>query len=98
MTIKSTIATAAVVLSTLSFAPPVHALSEELCTIRAALVGSVAQERDNGTSKKKVMSIVLKQLGPQAKGFSAYVDLVYANPTMSSDTLYKLAFLSCRRE
>ena len=98
MKLNSTIIATAIAFSASFHAPSAHALPNEICEIRAALIGSVAQERDKGTSKKKVMAITLKSLGPNAKGFSGYVDLVYANPKLTPDELYKLALFSCQRE
>lgn len=81
------------------FLPPVaNALPKEICEVRAVMVSSAARERDKGVSKKKVMAAILKQLGSGMKGFSLYVDTVYANPDISPEDFYKVAYASCVRE
>jgi hypothetical protein len=53
--------------------PPASATEAEICEIRAALLGSVAQERDKGVSKLEVK----RMLGKKLSGMSGYIDLVY---------------------
>lgn len=49
------------------------ATEAELCDIRAAILGSAAQERDKGVSEQKVT----RMLGKRLSEMSGYIDLVY---------------------
>lgn len=98
MNLKSKTCFAVAALSTMLYLPAAYALPTEICEMRAALVRAAAVERDKGVSKKKVIALTVGKLGPNAKGFAAYVDAVYANPDISPDILYKFTYMSCVKE
>jgi len=75
------------------------ATDPEICEIRAALMGSVAQERDKGTSKAKVKKIFESKFGKKYPGFGAYVDLIYDQmKDMSPEEVAKFTKFACSRE
>lgn len=50
-----------------------YATDASICEIRAAILGSAAQERDKGVSREKVK----RMLGKKLAGMSGYIDIVY---------------------
>jgi hypothetical protein len=74
---------------------PAYATDAEICEIRAAIVGSAAQERDKGVSKQKVK----RMLGKELAGMSGYIDLVYDQmKKMSPREIADLTRYSCLHE
>ena len=65
----------AAVFSTITFATfalfsaQASATDPEICQIRGALMGSVAQERDKGVSKAEVKRIFTRKFGGRFSGF-----------------------------
>lgn len=84
----------------LALAPRATAATDpEICEIRAAVMGSVAQERDKGTSKAKVKRIFESKFGKNYPAFSAYVDLIYDQmKDMSPEEVAKFTKFACSRE
>lgn len=76
-----TITTAVLTAVCFSFVAPQSANAADLdlttrtgiCEARAAILGSVARERDKGVSKQKVKQVLGKKLAK----LSGYIDLVY---------------------
>lgn len=63
--------------------------------MRAAILGSAAQERDRGVSKQKVKA----KLGKKLAGMSGYIDLVYEQmKTMSPKEVAEFTKFACSRE
>jgi hypothetical protein len=72
-----------------------QATEAKFCDMRAALLGSVAQERDKGVSKTKVMQI----LGSKLKGMAGYVNIVYNEMKNEPPKVVEaITRLSCSRE
>ncbi|WP_314439406.1 hypothetical protein [Massilia timonae] len=88
-----------VVFALFPFAKATAATDPEICEIRAALMGSVAQERDKGTSKAKVKKIFESKFGKKYPGFGTYVDLIYDQmKDMSPEEVAKFTKFACSRE
>ncbi|MDM5181759.1 hypothetical protein PO883_31760 [Massilia sp. DJPM01] len=74
---------------------PAKATDAEICDIRAAILGSAAQERDKGVSKQKVK----RMLGKKFSGMSGYIDLVYDRMKgMSPQEVAAFIKFSCSQE
>lgn len=74
---------------------PARATDAEICDIRAAILGSAAQERDKGVSKQKVK----RMLGKKFSGMSGYIDLVYDQMKgMSPKEVAAFIKFSCSQE
>lgn len=74
---------------------PAYATDAEICEIRAAIVGSAAQERDKGVSKQEVK----RMLGKKLAGMSGYIDLVYDQmKKMTPRQIADLTRYSCSKE
>ncbi|MCY0914030.1 hypothetical protein [Massilia antarctica] len=74
---------------------PAKATDAEICNVRAAILGSVAQERDKGVSKQKVK----RMLGKKFSGMSGYIDLVYDQMKgMSPKEVAAFIKFSCSQE
>ena len=77
--------------------------STDICEYRAGLVASFASGRDQGKSKKqmeKEVKIQFKKLGVtyEKTGMKDYMDAVYLEPTMNSETFYKFVKLQCLQD
>jgi len=84
----------------ISFSLPASAATDpEICEIRAAILGSVAQERDKGVSKEKVKKMFQTKFGKRFAGFASYVDLVYDQmKDMSPNEVAAFTKFACARE
>jgi hypothetical protein len=72
-----------------------YATDAGICDIRAALLGSAAQERDKGVSKQKVK----QQLSKKLAGMGGYIDLVYGQmKNMSPKDVATFTKFSCSQE
>ena len=81
------------------FSAQASATDPEICQIRGALMGSVAQERDKGVSKAEVKRIFTRKFGGKFSGFRGYVDLVYNEmKDMSPNEVAKFTVFACNRE